>query len=62
MVKCYLMTYKENNTIMVSHGVREDNLRNICLSLDTLDYYVRICGAKQYIGLGGEYYIEVNDD
>jgi len=61
MAKIYLMTYKEKNVIRVSHGIEEGTLRNICLSPEPLDYYIRTCGAKRDSD-GTEYYIESKEE
>lgn len=55
------MTYKEKNVIRVSHGIEEGTLRNICLSPEPLDYYIRTCGAKRDSD-GTEYYIESKEE
>lgn len=56
MAKIYLITYREQHTIMVSHGVDEETLCNVCLSQDPLDYYIKTCGARR--DENGEFYIE----
>ncbi len=44
-----LMTYKDpdrRNQVFVSHGIDTETLKNVVMSGEPLDYYIRHCGAK----------------
>lgn len=58
--KIILVTYKDpdkRSQVFVSHGIDTETLKNVVMSPEPLDYYIRYCGARLDQD-SHEYYLE----